>query len=346
MRTRSFLSLAFAVLLVPLAVGCSCDDGEDPDGGVVDGGGPGADGGDGMDAGVGNDGGGAGADGGGTGSDAEVVFLDGGGILLPDGNILPPGPIPCQGHIYLCGDNMDNDDDGLADDRDPDCLGPCDNNEGGFDLMIPGGGAAPCKKDCYFDQDTGSGNDTCAWDHRCDPEEPSLAGEGCEYSDPPPPAADCPAEQEDTCAEICSPLVPNGCDCFGCCQLPAGADGALEWVYIGTLDADEQPTCRLDNLAGCNPCTPVGNCLNECGECEICLGRPELPEECFPPPPPPDAGFFPDGGPRPTPDAGPRPDGGTPPPICEDGRQPCGFTGAEPCDVGFFCLTGCCTFFG
>ena len=68
-------------------------------------------------------------------------------------------PVACQGHSYACGDCIDNDMDGHSDSADPDCVGPCDNNESGFFLNIPGGGAAPCRLDCYFDQDTGSGND-------------------------------------------------------------------------------------------------------------------------------------------------------------------------------------------
>ena len=338
-RLRLVVVLAF---FTPLVLACGADSGGDDAGGGADTG-AGADGSvTGMDGGGGADGGGV--DGG--GSDARVVVLDGGGILLPDGNILPAGPVTCQGHLYQCSDGIDNDEDGLTDDRDPDCLGPCDNNEGGFYLNIPGGDSAPCRLDCYFDQDQGRGNDQCAWDHRCDPLEPDH-NPACDYQEPPwTGPIRCPETQDETCEEECRPLVPNGCDCFGCCNLPAGGD---RWVFIGSLDDTGAPTCDLENMESdeaCHPCTPVANCLNECGECELCLGRSELPAGCVPPPIPTDAGTYPDGGPRPQPDAGSAPDGSVPVPMCDDGRQSCGYDGAPACPGGYFCLTGCCTYFG
>ncbi|MCC6528428.1 MAG: hypothetical protein IT373_37630, partial [Polyangiaceae bacterium] len=84
----------------------------------------------------------------------------------------------CTNQVYACGDCTDNDGDGLIDWADPDCLGPCSNNEEGFDLLIPGG-SNTCQLDCYYDSNSGSGNDSCYWDHRCDPLEPSLVNDGC-----------------------------------------------------------------------------------------------------------------------------------------------------------------------
>ncbi|MEI9940975.1 MAG: hypothetical protein WDO69_27475 [Pseudomonadota bacterium] len=75
----------------------------------------------------------------------------------------------CQGKVYLCGDCADNDGDGLVDSDDPDCTGPCDNTEDSYYGGIPGQNNAPCRQDCYFDQDTGSGNDQCFWSQECDP---------------------------------------------------------------------------------------------------------------------------------------------------------------------------------
>ncbi len=134
-----------------------------PDGNVIpapDGAMPSADAGSGGDAGPGVDAGPA-PDGGPT-ADAGG---DGGWGMFPDGGC---HPIACQGHIYACGDCMDNDGDGKIDAYDPDCLGPCDNNESGYGLMIPGGDPATCSRDCYYDQDSGSGNDDCNWDTRCE----------------------------------------------------------------------------------------------------------------------------------------------------------------------------------
>ena len=269
----------------------------------------------------------------GTGGDGTTVETTGDGTgtdgvttedvwgPLPDGGFLE---VTCQGHLYTCGNALDDDDDGLTDWQDPDCLGPCDNNEGGYYLLIPGGDSAPCKLDCYFDQDQGSGNDQCMWDHRCDPLEPDW-DPACGYSDPPPPSATCPETQNDACLEFCMRLMPNGCDCFGCCELPGGSGN---WVFIGSLDGSGNPTCTLDDRDDhelCHPCTPVENCLNGCGPCELCLGRTELPPECFPDDP--DAGT----------------DGGTPPgDRCAPGIQPCGLPDDPMCPAGYYCITGCC----
>src|SRR6188768_2675882 len=78
-------------------------------------------------------------------------------------------PSACQGKIYQCGDCLDNDGDRLEDSDDPECTGPCDNTEDSYYGGIPGQNNAPCRQDCYFDPDTGSGNDQCYWSHECDP---------------------------------------------------------------------------------------------------------------------------------------------------------------------------------
>lgn len=254
----------------------------------------------------------------GTGTDALAEDLWG---PLPDGGF---HEVTCQDHLYACGNMLDDDGDTRTDWEDPDCLGPCDNNEAGYYLMIPGGDSAPCKLDCYFDQDQGSGNDQCEWDHRCDPLEPDW-DPACAYADPPPPSADCPDAQPTACLDFCLPLVPNGCDCFGCCELPGGSGN---WVFIGSVTVEGEPTCTLadrEDHDRCHPCTPVEDCLNGCGPCELCLGRTELPPECFPDDP--DAGT----------------DHGTPPgDRCAPGIQPCGLPGDLPCPPDFYCITGCC----
>ncbi len=304
------------------------------------------------------DGGGVGPDGSLVGYPDGSVVLGDGAVQLPDGAVVAPPtdggwgvfpdggchPVTCQGHQYQCGDCMDNDGDGLIDAYDPNCLGPCDNNESGFGLNIPGGDTPSCARDCYYDQDQGSGNDDCAWDSRCDPLSPD-SNPMCAYQDPPPPSAKCPDPQSAMCHSFCGPLTPNGCDCFGCCELPAGSG---EYVFIGTLDSAGNPTCTVDKAnAGdhdaCHPCTPVADCLNTCGHCELCLGRTTLPPDCLPPPPV-DAGTYPDGGPLPY-DAGPTPDGGYGP-RCTTGVQACGLPGDSPCATGYYCITGCCQPFG
>jgi hypothetical protein len=292
--------------------------------------------------------------------DAWVTLPDGLVIRADAGPIATGGVVACQGHVYLCGNARDDDDDGLADSADPDCLGPCDNNESGFYLNIPGGDSPTCNLDCYFDQDQGSGNDTCHWDHRCDPEfEVEMGRCAGPLMGPPPADANCPDMQQSTCGTVCAPLVPNGCDCFGCCNLPNGEmepdpnnAGAMRLVYrfIGSLNAAAVPTCTLTALQAassveerdeaCHRCIPVPNCFNSCGRCELCLGRTldDLPADCFPP----DAGVpqVPDG-------ATPIDGGYTPVDVCDDpDRQDCGAPGLPACPPGEYCITGCCTYFG
>ena len=261
------------------------------------------------------------ADGGATTADAGTTTD--GGTSTDGGTTTDAGTQPapcvqtsCSGKVWACGDCLDNDGDGLTDLEDSNCLGPCDNSETSFFLDIPGAGPNSCQLDCYFDSDSGAGNDSCAWSHYCDPLEPQ-AEQGCNFSDPPPAKASCPPTQDPVCAEVCQPLVPNGCDCFGCCELPAGGGN---FVFIGSRNVAGEFTCDADGVSDpnrCHPCTPVPNCQKECGRCQLCLGKTEVPADCL------------DGG-------------GTPADQCPGGEQPCGLAGQDACPTGQFCLTGCC----
>jgi hypothetical protein len=238
-----------------------------------------------------------------------------------DGGLPQPCQITaCQGKVYECGDCVDNDGDGLIDMADPNCWGPCDNNEAGWKGEIPGQNAAPCKMDCYFDGDSGAGNDDCYWSHACDPLEPSP--KKCEYNpnaNIPGTSMDCAeasAMQSDMCDDFCGPLTPNGCDCFGCCEVHVGNETHV--VYLGTEDDGGNGTCNLANVADpdlCAPCTVVPGCFNPCTpeDCEVCIGQAELPEGCE--------------------EA-----------KCPAGLQPCNpALGSADCPEQQACITGCCT---
>jgi hypothetical protein len=166
----------------------------------------------------------------------------------------------------------------------------------------------------------GSGSDECHWDRRCDPLEPK---DQCPYD--PSFVGDlnyCPDVQPAACEDGCAAITPNGCDCFGCCTFPELSGG---YVFLGSQTAGEG-TCTLADLndpALCRPCTPAGSCLNTCERCEVCLGKPTIPADCFPG----SGGTGGSGG-------GDR---------CPIGKQACGLAGDEPCQPGSFCLTGCCT---
>ncbi len=257
-------------------------------------------------------------------TDAAVDSPGDGGIEIEeDGETWTCHITVCDGHLLECGDCEDNDEDGLVDSHDPECLGPCDNTEGpALTTGVGGETGGPCKADCYFDFGNGSGNDQCFWDHRCDPlaVAPDYPPEGvdCEYDPDMVGTRDCPDDQLEICLDYCMPITPNGCDCFGCCTLDElagmGPDGGPGYVWIGAMDEFNEGTCTLDDIldpALCPPCTPVGDCWNECGECELCLGRTELPPECFDD-------------------------------RCPEGVQVCGLEGDEPCPPDYYCITGCC----
>lgn len=316
--------------------GCDCSDDSTPD----DDGGPDASG---ADAAVADSSVDAGVSGDGGVDSGIIVVSDSGVTVTPDGgDPFTCFQVSCGTRTSECGDCIDNDDDGLFDSQDPECLGPCDNTEGPVLLAGVGGETGgPCKSDCYFDFGNGSGGGDCQWDSRCDPlaVAPDYPPEGmaCEYEPSRVGTRDCPATQPATCLDNCGPLTPNGCDCFGCCTFDAiraraPASGG-EYVWIGSVaDGTNTGTCTLADVTDtskCRPCTPVAECLNGCGVCELCVGRDTLPPECL------------DGG---VPDAGMGdaavPDGGVA--RCNTGVQPCGLPTDAPCPQNSFCITGCC----
>jgi hypothetical protein len=278
--------------------------------------------------------GGAEGDAGPDAADAEPDAMDSSTVF----------PANCFNQFYGCGDGVDNDKDGLVDSLDPDCFGPCDNTEDGLAMGIPGSGPAPCKSDCFWDSDYGSGNDLCFWNHKCDPLSippnyypESWMGSVCAYN----PAAmtagttltcdELSNQQSAECLALCAPLTPNGCDCFGCCVMYK--DGvAYGPVYLNTEDGTGNYSCTLDDAGDpskCAPCTQVKNgCNNPCETCELCLGKNTLPPECQSPAI--DGGI----------DAGT--DGGTLSAQCPDGVEPCGLPNQGLCAVGHYCITGCC----
>ena len=265
-----------------------------------------------------------------------VQVQEGGVVIVEDGGAtIICYKTLCAGKELECGDCIDNDGDGLVDWRDLECLGPCDNTEGPALIAGVGGDTGTsCGVDCYFDFGNGPGNDDCFWDHRCDTLEPEKAT--CPFTQK---IADdpkyCPAAQSQQCLDFCLPYTPNGCDCFGCCTFPAltgqGPNGADVYVWIGAFTKGGVGTCTLADVTDpvkCPPCTPILDCLNACGKCEVCVGKPLPPPECFGK----DAGV---------PEAGPT-DAAPPSQQCAPGVQPCGLPGQAPCDPGYYCISGCC----
>jgi hypothetical protein len=246
-----------------------------------------------------------------------------------------------------CSDGMDNDGDGLVDGLDPECTGPWDNDEGSFATGIPGDNSDPKWQDCFFDGNSGAGDDGCRYATGC------LTGELSQDD------KSCSVTQQ--CIDKCGAAAPNGCDCFGCCTVQR-ADGS-------TVDVFEATTCSLDNIDdedACPRCSKSTLCENPCGECELCPGKTvaDLPASCTPP----DTGTGgtsgaggsggtggsdATGGTAGDATGGTGGDamggtGGSPPPpppptyTCDGGQQVCG-AGLPACPAGLYCSLGCCT---
>lgn len=280
----------------------------------------------------GNAGGNAGISGGGAGGNAGTAGGGGGATAGAGGATAGAGggTTSCPAGSSACTDGMDNDGDGKIDLADPECVGACDNDEATFSTGIAGDNLDACKQDCFFDGNSGMGDDGCEWNLKCDPASPGAnAAKACPYDKN---FKNCPATQSDTCIKNCRRVTPNGCDCFGCCAIPANGK-VYNVMLVGSCT-----TAKLDDPMACPPCTQQTSCLNTCGKCEVCIGK-AAPDPGCNVAPPGDGGVAPgDGGVTPA-------DGGvTPPP--EEGPCPTGVTycgpGGGTCGGGAICLTGCC----
>ncbi|HEY6079022.1 MAG TPA: hypothetical protein VIW29_09480 [Polyangiaceae bacterium] len=218
-----------------------------------------------------------------------------------------------------CSNGLDDDEDGLVDGFDAECTGPFDNDEATFATGIPGDNRDPKWQDCFFDGNSGAGDDHCRYATGC------LTGE-LDQDHP-----DC--ELSKACIDYCAPQTPNGCDCFGCCTVQL-ADGTNLDIQTGTA-------CSLDKAeddTACPVCVKSDQCGNNCGTCELCPGKTvdDLPEECSPSTgtggAPGTGGTTGMGGSDNPPDPGY---------TCDNGLTVCG-PDLPACAVGKYCSLGCC----
>jgi len=238
-----------------------------------------------------------------------------------DGNTYSGDPNNCtpllaaDGTSPQCADCKDNDNDGKIDWLDPECAGPLDNDEATFGTGIPGDNVDACKQDCFFDGNSGAGDDKCEWNLKCDPKN-TDPGSACVYD---PNYKNCPKTQTDQCIKFCSKLTPNGCDCFGCCTVSNGSV---------TKDVMLTSTCSIATLTDptkCPSCSKNTDCANDCGACELCLGKTSIDPSCN----------------TTTTDAGTTDAGGLNGQTCSiAGASAC--NAAVPCPNGTYCITGCC----
>jgi hypothetical protein len=250
---------------------------------------------------------------------SETTNLVGNGIVAPpadagvppgdrdaavppsDASVMPTrddaGVIQCGKHACACSNTLDDDGDDLLDGDDNECIGPADDDELSFATGSEQDRESACQ-DCFFDGNSGAGGDGCRRASSCATAGDARSGSGaCKSCDVTP-----------QCAERCRPLTPNGCDCFGCCEVHLD-DGQVVDVMLRT-------GCSLASLADldvCQRCTKAPECENPCEACELCLGKgpADLPSQC--------AGS---------------------PPACADGEPSC--DPQRPCPTELYCQWGCC----
>jgi hypothetical protein len=264
--------------------------------------------------------GGTGGDGGGDdgGGDGDGGTGDGGCTgLCTDappfgGNCTVGGPAQCSNCI-------DDDGDGHIDGYDIECSGPLDNDEGSFSTGIPGDNVDAVMQDCFFDGNSGAGNDGCNI-HVC-----CILGATTKAACPigqnrynpsecPPPLGTTPLPQK--CLDTCGALTPPGCDCFGCCTICDPNNPTTCFDILTNPSAS--PNCNETNLAdpaACLRCTKNTACgSDECGgnTCILCPGQDPstLPASC---------------------------NGMT---ACPTGTTVCGAGGT--CPSSTYCSNGCC----
>lgn len=228
-----------------------------------------------------------------------------------NGQCTPGGP--------QCSNCIDDDGDGQIDGQDVECTGSFDNDESSFSTGIPGDNKDAVNQDCFFDGNSGAGDDRCNIHVCCllgahSKAECPIGASQFNVNDCPPPLGTTPLSQ--ACIDNCGRLTPPGCDCFGCCtECVPGTDPAQ--CYDIDINPSTSPNCDATNIAdpnACKRCTKSTSCGNgECGgtTCVLCPGQDPstLPTNCT----------------------------GQ---VCPTGTTVCG-TG-DACPAQTYCSNGCC----
>ena len=205
--------------------------------------------------------------------------FDGGNHDAPFGGTCTPNASAPE-----CSNCMDDDGDGKIDGYDIQCTGPLDDREDSFSTGIPGDNIDAVDQDCFFDGDSGAGNDGCSI-HVC-----CLLGATTKADCPigrnrynpaecPPPIGTGMLSQK--CIDTCGKLAPPGCDCFGCCTICDPANPTM--CYDIATNPATSPNCTTATISDptkCLPCQKNTMCGNPCGGCILCPGQTMLPPGC------------------------------------------------------------------
>jgi len=223
----------------------------------------------------------------------------------PDG-VVPPGCVPGN---TQCSDCIDNDMDGHIDGYDVECTGPADDDEGSFATGIPGDNQDPKWQDCFFDGNSGAGDDHCRFHTCC---LLNVTAGNCPVDQNFDPATDCP-DQTQACIDFCAPLTPPGCDCFSCCTVCDPATNVCRDIITNPAVAPNCDDAHILDPVACPSCTQNTQCGTPCDpdNCILCPGQDpgDLPPSC----------------------------GGTN--VCPGGQQECT---TQACPTDTYCSGGCC----
>lgn len=236
---------------------------------------------------------------------------DGGGDGDAGTDGTPPPPPGCVPTGPQCNNCIDDDADGQVDGQDIECTGALDNDESSFATDIPGDNMDIVNQDCFFDGNSGAGDDGCEIHVCCLLGAPDQAScpFGANQYDP----ATCDDPQSQLCQDTCGALTPPGCDCFGCCTV---CDPVTNNCYDIITNPATAPNCDATTISdptACPRCTQVTDCGTPCDPagCVLCPGQTvdDLPPECTEQ-------------------------------VCPGTSQVCGTE--IPCPTGEFCTNGCC----
>jgi hypothetical protein len=206
----------------------------------------------------------------------------------------------CGKRACACDDGIDNDMDGLIDGLDPECTGSFDDDEASFGIG-KSNKQTKCR-DCFWDDNVGPGDDGCRYPEECLNGATPVGAGNC---------SSCTVSQ--ACDDRCGSRTPNGCDCFGCCEV-AAASGVHVFIEL----TENCSLARLDDTQACPRCVQNTVCANPCGRCELCLGKrlSDLPADCTPTRP------------------------GGPAYACDEGQVTC--ASSAECAGASYCELGCC----